>query len=1058
MVRKSLFFVLALFVSLSLFAAEPKMSVAPAAGEDDAAEMAKNLSKEFKILYKTVKGVKLSDVEAGASAKFKKCGAKLKCARDEAKKIKKSQFILFPIVKTTDEGYSAILYIFDKNGKIAKKQNVSVSGDTDAEDFASEVAAKLMEAVAKLDEGGEEEGGDEEGGDEEDEAAPQKDEAPKMSEREKKEVLRSAFKAYKAGKGKDAVVLFRKAESVSFAETVEEIMQALDEAKSLAKGEDASRAVDTVNKVEKKDFELREKGYKELQFVKETNKKLKYNEPKKEDYDKAKRTFKSVKKDMKTITAWRDSEMKKLDDSMEGKLDEQKVLNDKFEKDEEKQLKAEKKAAREHQKKIAALRDSIENLDATYRDRLKKTDREIEKLNKQLEDDRPAEEIYKKEIEDEIAAIESKYKQGNKDLKKQLNQAKRQAKADSEAAEKEYNDKLQALEKKNSDLEKQIQKLSKEVENLDSEFEAQEQKEADKYDKSVAAAEAKDAKDLEEAEKKADEDTEALNKQLEDYDKKLSTYTEKFDKIDSEISDFNDKQEEKLSKNQEKFDKKREDAERKFESERSAAEEKAEQAYGKEQAARAKKVETLESQMFEIQDKVENYEKNAQWQKLKKDSAAASKELAKFEDGHDKFIEKETAAASKNYKAEVAKIDAEQKSSDAEIKKETAAFKTKKEAEKKSLAAEMKKAEQEKAAFEKDIKKKQATINANKNNKIKAIEGRAAQREAERNAKAKQRKAQFDKTSAEKKKQLAALEKQFEAANANADKTKDQLAQQLENKKAAAEKKVNDLEAANEQRKDANENAIEKEKQAVYAKYEKKAETDKKAINAKITQLDNSSKTLIAQRGKEEARLRAELEAAEKKTDTMQEGWEKDAAKRKAAHEANLKAAEKREIAAKAKYEQSKNNLEKQYKAKIDALIKEKSITFAGGSEFKEERDRNYEYSAYTKQLNATKADALAAQGMEKLKDEEIAEARKMFFEALYTDANSKSAQNGLKEIEKTAGVMFDRAYASVQDGDTSAARKILVKLRKELSPKSSYYLRVLALIDDMKDGGDSED
>lgn len=1051
MVRKSLLLVFTLLISLSVFAADPKMAVAPATGEDDAAEMAKSLSKEFKILYKTVKGAKLSDIDGASASKFKKCSGKLKCAKDEAKKVKKSQYVLFPVVKTTDEGFSAILYILDaKSGKLAKKQNVDVSSDTDAEDFAAEVAAKLNEALANMTEGGDE--------DDED-SAPAKEEAPKaMTEREKKEVLRAAFKAYKAGKGKDASSLFRKAENVNLADTVDEIVQALDDAKSLTKNGDASRAVETVNKVEKKDFDLREKGYKELQFIKETNKKRRYNEPSSDDYDKARRTFKSVKKDMKTISVWRDGEMKKLDDSMDGKLDEQKRISEKFEQDEKKQAKAEKKEEKEHQKKIETLRESIENLDATYRDRLKKTDKEIEKLNKQLEDDRPAEEIYKKEIEEEIAAVEGKYKQGNKDLKKQLIQAKKQAKTDTEAAEKEYEEKIKALEKNNSDLEKQVRKLSKEVENLDSNFEAQEQKENEKFDKSIAAAEAQDAKDLEEAEKKADEETEALNKQLEDYDKKISAYAEKADKIDSEISDFNDKQEQKLSKNQEKFDKKRESTERKFESERSAAEEKAEQAYSKEQAARAKKVETLESQMFEIQDKVEKYEKDPRWQKLKKDSAAASKDLANFEDNHDKFIEKETASVSKNYKSEMAKIDSEQKSSDAEIKKETAAFKTKKEAEKKSLNADMKKAEKDKAAFEKDIKKKQATINANKNQKIKAIEGRAAKREAEKNTKAKQRKAQYDKTAAEKRKQLAAAEKQLDAANANAEKTRDSLAQQLENKKAAAEKKVNDLEIANEQKKEANENAIEKEKQAIYAKYEKKAETDKKAIAAKIAQLENSSKTFIAQRGKEEAKLRADLEAAEKKTDTMKAGWDKDAAKRKASYEANLKAAEKREAAAKAKYEQSKNNIEKQYKAKVDALIKEKSITFSGGSEFKEERDRNYEYSAYTKQMNSIKADALAAQGMEKLKDEEIAEARKFFYDALYADANSKSAQNGLNEIEKTAAAMFDRAYADVQAGDISSAKKVLIKLRKELSPKSSYYLRVLALIEDTKEGSDSSE
>ena len=1051
MIRKSLVFVFAFLVSLSLFAAaEPKMAVVPAAGESDAVEMAKNLSKEFKILYKTVKGAKLSDVEAATAGKFKKCGTKLKCAREESKKVKKTQYLLFPVVKATDEGYSAILYIFDKNGKIAKKQNVDVSSDTDAEDFASEVAAKLKDALANLSDS-------EEAGDEEEEAAPQ-EEAPKMTEREKKEVLRSAFKAYKAGKGKDASSLFRKAENSTLADAVDEIIQALDDAKSMTKNGDASRAVETLNKVEKKDLDLREKGYKELQFIKETNKKRRYSEPGKDEYDKAKRTFKSVKKDMKTISVWRDGEMKKLDDSMSGKLDEQKKLAEKFEEDEKKQAKAEKKQEREHQKKLETLRENVENMDGIYRDKLKKTDKEIEKLNKQLEDDRPAEEIYKKEIEEEIAAIEEKYKKGNKDLKKQLIQLKKQSKTDTEAAEKEYNDKIQALEQSNSDLEKQIKKLSKEVERLESDFEANEQKEAEKFDKSVAAAEAQDSKDLEAAEKKADEETENLNKQLEDYDKKISAYTEKFDKIDGEISDFSDKQEDKISKNQEKSDKKREEIERKFESERSAAEEKAEQAYSKGQSERAKKVETIESQMFEIQDKVEKYEKDPKWQKLKKDLQAANKDLTSYEDGHDKFIEKETASVSKNYKAEQAKIDSDQKAFEANAKKEVAAFKSKKDAEKKALSADMKKAEQEKAAFEKDIKKKQATINANKNKKIKEIEGRAAKREAERNAKAKQRKAQFDKTSAEKRKQLAALEKQRETADANAEKTRDTLAQQLENKKAAAEKKVNDLEVAIEQKKDANENAIEKEKQAVYAKYEKKAETDKKAINAKIAQLENSSKKMIAERGKEEARLRAELEAAEKKTDTMKEGWEKDAAKRKAAYEANLKAAEKREAAAKAKYEQSKNSIEKQYKAKIDALIKEKSISFSVGSEFKEERDRNFEYSAYTKQLNTIKADALSAQGMEQLKDENIAEARKYFYDALYADMNSKSAQNGLQEIEKTAAAMFDRAYADVQNGDISAAKKVLIKLRKELTPKSAYYLRVLALIEDTKDSGDSED
>jgi len=1043
MLKKSLLIVFALLVSSVVLTAEPKMAVAPAASDGDSTRLAKELSKELKNVYDIVKNVTLSDVDSATAAKFKKCDTKLTCARKETKAYKKADYVLFPVVRATDNGYSVTLNIFAQSGKHAAKPVVTTDSD-DAEDLASAVAAKLNEITGDLSaEGGEEE---------------VVEEAPKMSEREKKEILRSAFKAYKAGKGKEAVDLFKKSENISYADTTTEIINAIDEAKSMVKNGDAAAATKTLSKVEKKDFELREKGAKELQFIKETNKKRKYNEPTSDDYAKARRTFKSIKKDMKTISVWRDGEMRKLEDSMKGKLDEQKVLLEKYEKDEEKQRKAEKKQDRELKKKIENLRDSIDNLDTTYRKKLAKTDREIEKLNKQLEDDRPAEEIYQKEIEEEIAAIEDKYKQGNKDRKKQLNQAKKQAKAEVEAAEKEYETKLQNLEKSNSDLEKQVKKLSDEVEKLESNFEAEEQKESEKFDKSVAEAEERDAKDMEAAEKRAEEETEALNKQVEDYDTKISSYSEKFDKIDGEVSDFNDKQEEKLAKNQEAADKKKDEAEKKFESDKSAAEEKAEETYSKGQAERAKKVETLETQMFEIQDKVEKYEKDPKWIKLNKEKKAAEADLAKYENGHDKFIEKETASFEKTYKANIAKIESDQKAADANVKKETAAFKAKKEAEKKSLTAEMKKAEQEKAAFEKDMKKKQATINANKAKKIKEIEGRAAKREAERNARAKQRKAQYDKMSADKRKQLAALEKQLENATANSDKKKDEFAAQLENRKAAAEKKVSDLEQANENRKDANEDLIEKEKQAVYAKYEKKAETDKKEINGKIAQLEKSSKTFIAQRGQEEAKLRAELAAAENQADTIQDTRDKDAAKRKAALEANLRAAEKREDAAKVKYEQAKNNIDRQYKDKIDALLKAKSVSGFSNKEYKEERDRTFEYSAYTKQIDSIKAEALAAQGMEQLKDENIAEARKLFFEALYVSAESKAALNGLKEMEKTAGEMYDKAYAEVQAGNASSANKILRKLRKELSPQSAYYLRVLALIDDAKEGGDSED
>ena len=82
---------------------------------------------------------------------------------------------------------------------------------------------------------------------------------------------------------------------------------------------------------------------------------------------------------------------------------------------------------------------------------------------------------------------------------------------------------------------------------------------------------------------------------------------------------------------------------------------------------------------------------------------------------------------------------------------------------------------------------------------------------------------------------------------------------------------------------------------------------------------------------------------------------------------------------------------------------------------------------------------------------EDIADARKDFYEALYSNADSKSAQNGLKEIEKTAGEMYNKASEAARSGDDAAAKKLLRKLKRELAPTSEYYLRVLALLDDLK-------
>ena len=96
------------------------------------------------------------------------------------------------------------------------------------------------------------------------------------------------------------------------------------------------------------------------------------------------------------------------------------------------------------------------------------------------------------------------------------------------------------------------------------------------------------------------------------------------------------------------------------------------------------------------------------------------------------------------------------------------------------------------------------------------------------------------------------------------------------------------------------------------------------------------------------------------------------------------------------------------------------------------------------------KADAYAAKGMERLKNDDIAEARKEFFQALYVDSNSQTAKNGLKAIDKKAEELYNKAYKLIQE-DPESAKRILVNLKRDLDPFNEYYLRTLALIEEAK-------
>lgn len=1053
----------AIVMLISSVYAEPKMAVLNPKGKEDASEFAKKLGKEIKLIFKTVKDVALLDGDKVLSVNdrnaFNSCATKWKCAGEKSRAVKNVDFVLFPVVKMVNGAPNVSLYIFStKSGAKVAKPVVKGEADTDAEDLAADIAGSLIDVASNLssDAAIADDADDEDGGSSTD-SEPVKDSPKKaietgLSEREKKNRLRSGFKAYKTGDAQSAITLFTEGGDSISAGLVEEISSSIEKAKQLLKEGNSSEAVKVVKRIEDKDIQLREKGYKELQFIKETSKKNRYNEPTEADYTKVKNLFKDIKKDIRTVAEWKQQELAKLDDSMRDQLRERDKLTRDFEKSEKSKREQEKQEEADHLKKIEKMKSDLENLDSKYRDKIGDIEREIGSLNKKLDDSRAPEEVYKTEIENDQKELEKKFKKMTIDLKKELLMAQKQLKEETAKTEKEIETQLKEIEKANADLDRQIQALSKEIEKMSADFDKNEQKESQTFEKSLASFEATDKKDRDDLEKKSTTEIESLNKETEVYDKKIQELSAKIDALDREISEYADKQEQRIQKMQEANDKKREEIEKKFDTERSAAETKAEKEYEKKQAELAKKIEILESSIIKIEDRVENYEKSAEWQTARKNLKAATDELVKFEEGHDKFIAKETGPILENHKKAGSELDGAFKKFEATVKKEISDYKAKKGTEKAAFDKELKALEKGRGAFEKGLQKKIADANTARENAMKAIDKRSAKRDADREAQSKARKAEFDKSLEAKRKQLSSLEKQIAANSANAEKTRNALTDKLDKFRVASEKKIGDLEIANEKKKEALELQQEKERQGIFQKYEQKAEQSRKDILAKIGQLENSMKTLVGQRGKEETTLRANIEAAEKQTDTMQSGWGSEAKKRLATYEANLKAAEKREIAAKAKYETSKKNIDNQYKSKVDALIQKASGKNIPQEAFKVERDRNFEFSSYTKMINSVKAEAYIGSAKEKLAGDDIAGARKDIFDAIYSDSDSNAGTEALKEIDKAAGALYERAYQAVTE-DPETAKKILIKLRKELDPYSPYYLKVLALIEDLKLG-----
>lgn len=1046
MFRKSLIFVLLTLLVSGLFAA-PKAAMLNPKGRGPAAKMAKKLERELKLTYNTVKEIKLVDaneiLSSGRKKAFRACKTKVKCVEQKSKGVRKVDLIIFPRITEKNGAPKATLYFFStKTGKRVLRKVVEGDEDTDAEDFAADIAAAIIDVAGDL---------PEEGAMDVSEDKPEPEVEKGLSVREMKRRLRSGFKAYKKGDTNEAVKLFREGGKDKFADDVQAIDEAVKKAQMYIKDGEFDRAAREVDGVLEKDASLRKMGYKELQFIKETKQRHRYSAPDDKDYSKAKRAFQKVKKEIRGIAGWKTKESEKLKSSMKDQLTLKDKVAGNFEKNEKKARLNEKKKERAHQKKIEKMKSDLQNLDSKYRDKISDIEREITKYNKKLEDERGYEEIYRKDIEKEQKSIRKKFRKINLGLKKSLIQSRKKYEKDVAKMEKEIEAVSKKQQKDAVTLEKRMEALRKEVEKMSAVFDRSEQKAEEDFDKKLRKEEAKDRIDRAKAEKKATKETEKLNKQIEDYDKDIQKLAQQVDKFEREISTYVEKQEQRLQKIQENTDSKREQLEQKYEGIRAKAREKAEKEYEVERSKKSKEIEKAESEVIKIEDKYPNYEKKAQWKNARKKLKTLTNKLVKFEDNYDNYVNKKIAPVNKDYKRDLAKLDTSFKTFDKKIKVEIANFKKKKNTEKKTFVKKLRLKEKGRGKFEKGIRKKITTANANRDRAMKAIDGRVGKRDKQRAAAAKKRKAVFEAKRKKSNAELIGAEKQMAASQKKTDKQRNIMSAKLEKFRIAGEKRLNGIEMSNEKKREQNEIAMEKQNQAVFLKYEKKSQTDRKKLAAKINQLEKKMKGLLGQRGNEEKRLRANIEKAEAQTDSMLAGFSAAAKKRLAANEKALANAEKKEVAAKKKYDAKLKALDKQYKSKVDSVLKRAiSSNRRTGKEFKKERDRTFEYSSFTKKLLKVKADAYAAKGMKRLESDDIAEARKEFFQALYVDSNSPSAKKGLKAIDKKAKELYNKAYKLVQE-DPESAKRILINLKRDLDPYSEYYLRTLALIEEAK-------
>ncbi len=1010
-------------------------------------EFAEGLDENLPLLYDKVKEAETSGPDALSGkikAQVKKCAGKIACVERAAKD--QTDFDLALILSY---GKGKIeLTIFNKKGRKVAEGSIDVEEDDDPEDIAGEVLGSVNKLLSKVKDEPEEETSSSSSSSDDEMSSSADQPAKKLSSSEKKEVMRKGFKAYQTANYKEAVSSFRAADETDLADTADDIRKMMEKAKDALKSEDWAAALDNLDRASEKDDKVRAAGYKAIVFTKESNERWKYADTADDGSD-FRKLFKGFKNEIGDHKKWKDDQLRKLEDDLGATAKLKDTITRKFESDEKDFRRKEKEYEEKNAADIKSAQTDLEGgLDEKYEKKIKVLDNRINKKAEEYGNDKGYEDSYREAIEQELKALDKKYENMRKAAEKEKSDTLKNQEKEARKLEKDTEKQIAELEGKSKDIEKQIEAANKAIEKENEKFDKAEQKLQQDREKNIGKDEKKDREDMDAAEKDSQKKSEDLNNQVAEFDKKDEAETKALEKVQQEIDQFLEKQEQRLSKVQEKVDKEREKIDQEADAKRRKAEEGADKEFEAQAQKLQKAVETVEADIRKFEEKYNNYDKKPDYKDLQKKLAAANKALQNFEKGREGFIKGKTDPVDKEIATLNKDLEKSFKETKGKIEGETAAFKSKKEGEKKDIEKRLSAIQKQKKDFQKKFDSMLKGIEAERNRKVKEIEGRQKTREDQWTAESKKRRAAFETELEKKRKALSALEKQMGDSAKQGDKLREGLAKKLEQLKIDADKKVQKIEEDSVKKAQSMEVQQEKDRKAIYAKYEGLYKQDRAKLEKEMKDLEGQMKGLVKERDSEQARLKMLIEKLEKGIVAKRDEWEKNAKARQGAFESELAKAGAKEAAAKKEYEKRKAQIERDFLTRLDGTAK-KMIDQSNTSAKKEytvERSRDVEATGVTKEINATRIQVYVNRALGKLKDGDFKEARKLLYKAAFFDKDNKQVKDAFAEVTKSAASMFAEASRLMTE-DPEQAKSVLRKMTANLPSTDEYYIKAKFLL-----------